>query len=278
MPKGLPPSLEHEWRSIWHCPQCTQCPQCPPGYCCHLLAGPNPAPVLSLAIAPRPGDPSVIPLSCALLPGTQGSMAPCMAPGRTPQGAPQASLLRAQGSQAPKLFTVSIRGTAGHHPALTCSLGCRFLPRRPPPSAQTPPRPAHPPPLPYCMPFASRPPARGLSIIRFVVVDAGTGSGPWLAAGLEQWLCWGWFLQGASSSASLQSYRAAEEAHPEIADFPLQCRPLGLARLRRFAESCSPCDRHAHTKPLPTAPPCPPWPSQHLRFPWDQQVPGPCWG
>lgn len=85
MPKELLSWLEHDCRGMWHCPQC---PQRPSGYCCHLLAGSNPAPVLSLAAVPRPGDPTVIPLSCAPLPGTQGSVAPCMALGWTPHGAP----------------------------------------------------------------------------------------------------------------------------------------------------------------------------------------------
>lgn len=148
MPKELLSWLEHDCRGMWHGPQC---PQCPPGYCCHLLAGPNPAPVLSLATVPRPGDPTVTPLSCAPLPGTQGSVAPCMALGWTPHGAPQASLLRGQGSRAPKLLTVSVRDMAGCNPVLTCSLGCRFLPHRHSPGTQTPPCPAYPPPLPYNM-------------------------------------------------------------------------------------------------------------------------------
>lgn len=85
MPKGLPASLQHERRDTWRCPQC---PQCPPGHCCHLLAGPNPAPVLSLATVPRLGDPSVTPLCCAPLLGTQGSVTPCMAPGSWAQHHP----------------------------------------------------------------------------------------------------------------------------------------------------------------------------------------------
>lgn len=231
VPKRLPASLEHEWRGMWHCPQSPQCPWCPPGYCCHLLAGSNPALVLSLATAPRPGDPSVTPLSCAPLLGTQHdtmhgsgldtprcpSSLPAVSPRKlgpkTAQGvhprhggsSPRANLL--PGLQiSPTLTPSQCSGTPTpssphHHHLILCSLQAGSL----------------------------------LRIIPFVLVSTGTGSGPWLVAGLEQRLCWGWFLQGPSSSAAHQGCRAAEEARPEIAIFLLQPRPLGS---RRDAEIC----------------------------------------
>jgi len=252
---------------MWHCPQC---PQCPPGYCCHLLAGPNPAQVLSPATAPRPGGPPCDPTILRPTP-----VAPRMAPGWIPQGVLPASLLRARGSQAPKPLTASPRGTAGCHPVLTCSLGCRLLPHRPPPHAQTPPHSARPLPPPYCVPFTSGAPARGLGIVQFVLADAGNRIRPSVSSRVRAAAPLGLVSPGSIRLRFSPRLPSGRGSSPEIAGFPRQSGLLGLTGLRKFAESHRPRDRRAHTEPLPTAPlPSPAFPASPLPL----GPAGPCWG
>lgn len=111
--------------------------------------------------------------------------------------------------------------------------------------------------------------APGLSIIQFVLVDTRTGSGPWPAAGLEQQLCWGQFLQGTPSSMSLQGCRGCSS---QDSVFLPQSRPLGLTELWRSTESRPPRDKRVHTEPLPTASPAIP------SIPRISTSPGTFWG
>lgn len=179
-----------------------------PGYCCHLLAGSNPAPVLSPATAPRPGDLSVTtPLSCIPLSVTQGSVAPCMAPGWDPKVPPKPPC---------------------------CKLKDGRLQNQS-----------------WC-------PARELSIVSFELVDAGTGSGPWLAAAL---------LVLVSPGRVQLCFSEADAESPTSHCSPVPWVSPGCGVL----PSPVLAGTGVHTPSLFPRLPCPPQHSQHLRSPGTSQ-------
>lgn len=189
------------------------------------------------------------PLSCTPLPGTQDSVAPRMAPGWTPQGAPQASLLQAQGRWAPKLLTVSIQGTADRHPHANLHPGLQISPMPTSSQCSDTSMPSSPPTTALLYALCKQPPARGLSIVQFVLVDAGA-SGPWPAAGFEQQ-----FSPGRVQLCFSPRLLSSRGSLPRDSHLPAAVPSPGSRWPRRFAESSPPRDTRAHTERIPTASP-----------------------